>query len=410
MPPAKRRFSAVLALGGVFLLGSAPGAAQEPKTPRVARLIRQLGSPDFSEREAAGRELARLGPRSEPRLTKALSDDDYEIRLHAQDLLRRLQLARLWSGGLVEYRAEQAPLGEVLAELARQSGTRLELADARLASKRVTVDFRDAPFWRAADALCRQTQTSIRPRQGVLMLVSAESGQIPAAPAGALRAQITSVRRVPAEPRFLELRVELIWEDGFRLLACRSRPEIVRAVTAAGEPLSMTGADGGEWRLVAPGTRQISAVVRLPATPARRLAELTLRWDSIAVGGMTTLELRDLAPGKTHRRDGIAVTLETFERQADGRRVASLVVARDLPAPRPREVLLHENEVELLAADGAPFRLVGHTASLVDRGARLRLVFQPSPQSAPPLQLRVHYPRLRSRRGVEIIFRDVPLH
>jgi hypothetical protein len=414
MTLARCCFLYVLTLWSV-LLGPAWLAAQESAAPRVARLIRQLGSPDFARREAAGRELVRLGPRSEPRLTEALADDDYEIRLRARDLLRRLEIARLWSGGLVEYHAEQAPLGEVLAELARQSGTQLRLADdARLAAKRVTVDFCDTPFWQAADALCRQTQTAIRPRRGGLMLVSAPPHHKPTARAGPLRAQISSVRRVAAaslddEPPTLELGVELIWQDRFRLLARQSRPAVVRAVTDTGESLPVSASGGDGWNLVVPGSRQVAAVVRLPATSARRLAELTLRWNLIAVGGMTTLDLRDLTPGTPHRRDDLTVTLETLGRQPDGRHAASLIIARDLAAPHPREILLHENQVELFAADGAPFSLVSHTPSLTDQGVRLRLVFQPSPDATPPHQLRVHYPRLRVRRGVEIAFRDVPL-
>src|SRR4051794_20531838 len=57
----------------------------------VARLIEQLGSMDFGQREEASKRLATLGEPGLPLLRKALASDDPEVRRRARDLIRALE-------------------------------------------------------------------------------------------------------------------------------------------------------------------------------------------------------------------------------------------------------------------------------------------------------------------------------
>jgi hypothetical protein len=61
----------------------------------VETLIAQLGSSDYSEREAAARQLSAGGPEIEARLREALRDPDLEIRLRSSEILARLSRADL---------------------------------------------------------------------------------------------------------------------------------------------------------------------------------------------------------------------------------------------------------------------------------------------------------------------------
>ena len=63
----------------------------------MARLIRELGAADYSKRQAADEQLARLGGQSRSQLEQALADDDVEVRLRAKRLLERLKLDELWA-------------------------------------------------------------------------------------------------------------------------------------------------------------------------------------------------------------------------------------------------------------------------------------------------------------------------
>jgi RNA polymerase sigma factor (sigma-70 family) len=69
----------------------AAAAAADTEADRIDRLIRQLGSDDFTEREAATEALAKIGePAYEP-LLKALHSDDVEVRKRADGLLRAIE-------------------------------------------------------------------------------------------------------------------------------------------------------------------------------------------------------------------------------------------------------------------------------------------------------------------------------
>jgi WD40 repeat protein len=63
-----------------------------PDPERVAKLIKQLGAPDFADREAATKELAALGRPVEPALREAAKSDSAEVRDRASKLIDRLPL------------------------------------------------------------------------------------------------------------------------------------------------------------------------------------------------------------------------------------------------------------------------------------------------------------------------------
>ncbi len=98
-----------LALAPVARLGDPSVLAVSPaKTARARELVRQLGSPIYRERDAAARELARLGPAAAGPLAEAADDPDAEIRARVgqlgpvaaeEETRRRAQLFLLdWAG------------------------------------------------------------------------------------------------------------------------------------------------------------------------------------------------------------------------------------------------------------------------------------------------------------------------
>ena len=89
--PAACGLAALLAFPAAVL-------AQPPGELRVARLIKQLGADAYSDRSQASDELEQLGPAAREQLIAAATDPDAEVRLHAKDLLARLELARSLGG------------------------------------------------------------------------------------------------------------------------------------------------------------------------------------------------------------------------------------------------------------------------------------------------------------------------
>jgi hypothetical protein len=125
---------------------------------------------------------------------------------------------------------------------------------------------------------------------------------------------------------------------------------------------------------------------------------------------MATLTVDDIhGAAKRHFQDDLELTLESTEEQSAGRHIVTLLIARDLMAPEPQDIVFNENTFELIDGAGKTFELQGQSNSLTTEGARMKLTFVGDQGHGAPKQLRLHYPRIRSQRDVEIVFRGVPL-
>ena len=67
-------------------------ADKEPAAEDIDRLIRQLGSDKFSDREAASKRLTDIGEPALDQLRKAADATDVEVRRRVRDLLKVIEL------------------------------------------------------------------------------------------------------------------------------------------------------------------------------------------------------------------------------------------------------------------------------------------------------------------------------
>ncbi|HUU43739.1 MAG TPA: hypothetical protein VMX57_08165 [Planctomycetota bacterium] len=83
----------------------------------------------------------------------------------------------------ITLKVQDAPLGEVLAAVARQSGNQPLVPPGDAAEKRVTLELADVPYWQALDKLCTKTGLAYEPspRMRALRLVRIERQRLPAA-------------------------------------------------------------------------------------------------------------------------------------------------------------------------------------------------------------------------------------
>ncbi len=89
----------VVLAGGAALTGWLRGEAQKVNDPAIAAWVKRLGSEDFSERQAASRELEIIGERALPQLGEAAEQSpDLEIRRRAIELLHRIRFVSRTSG------------------------------------------------------------------------------------------------------------------------------------------------------------------------------------------------------------------------------------------------------------------------------------------------------------------------
>ena len=145
------------AVGPARLAG--PVAAARLAEP-LDRLIKQLGSCHFAEREAADTQLRALGEPVLKALRRAAHSGDAEVRRRAARLLRLIdqdvRAVRLLAPVRVRLVCKDMPVPVAVANLARKSGMPLQLAgdQTKLVTRKVTLDTGEVPFWEALDQLC----------------------------------------------------------------------------------------------------------------------------------------------------------------------------------------------------------------------------------------------------------------
>ena len=430
---------AIVRAGLGILLGTAiaePAArGQEPQaveasTPALvaARLVHDLGADDYRLRAAADLRLAELGVAIRPELEQALLSENPEIRLRARDLLRRMEIERLWQASRFRYAARGKPASAALVELANQTGNHVLLGDqyGSFDDKPLDYDVTDGEFWPTLDEVCRRTGNKLRPhydsREPGLVLTAGESGRFPVAYAGPIRAQILSARRAFSEEidyetvrsdtsHTFQINLQMMWEDRFRLIAYRSQPELVSAKTDAGVEIASTQPQSSGWNVAGGGARQLTMNLRLhpPSTAAVKLAKLELKWGLIAVGDMAELTIDDLTRRDPVYRDDVELRIENVESGPGQRCEVTLGVVRDLVLDDPHEAFFQECDVDLLDQAGVAYRKQGQTNSHDDDCARMKLTFVGESAESQPQRLVFRYPRIRDRRDVVIVFRDVPL-
>jgi hypothetical protein len=138
---------------------SRPEANRQPDAQRISRLINQLGSKKFQEREQAANELDAAGATVLAALQRAGHHPDPEVSRRAESLAqrieKRLETAQLLQPKHVRLRLRDTPLDEAIADLARQTGFALE-APVGAHNQRITLDTGETTFWQALDQFCRK--------------------------------------------------------------------------------------------------------------------------------------------------------------------------------------------------------------------------------------------------------------
>jgi hypothetical protein len=169
-------FCLILSILPSIDLPSVPVAATNED--RIARLIGQLGSSQFKEREAATHMLDSIGLPALEALKTAARSSDPEVHRRATSLCeriqRRVQTAQLLEAKRLRLAYRKTPVTEAVNDLAHKSGFNIQLDDQvavangdlfgmqrmttrslmRLVDPGVTLDTGDTTFWQGFDQFC----------------------------------------------------------------------------------------------------------------------------------------------------------------------------------------------------------------------------------------------------------------
>lgn len=154
----------VLALIGAVGLGAlllAPArAAEKLDAEKLAKLVEQLGSDEFSDRETAMKELATIGAPALEALRKGAQSDNAEIKRRCEELATKIEktaeVATILNPKKVRLSCKDVPVAEAVAQLKKQSGYDVAIHDPdnKLKDRTVTLDTGEVTFWHALGQLC----------------------------------------------------------------------------------------------------------------------------------------------------------------------------------------------------------------------------------------------------------------
>ena len=155
----------LLAVGfGLGVLAAAPAAPadkiEKPDAGRITKLIAQLGSDDFDDREKASAELDAIGEPALDALRQAAKSTDEEVRKRAETLTAGIQKRVESRNALAPKRVhlvyKGTPVKEAVEDFTKKSGYNITLHDPenKLKDRTVTLDTGNATFWQAFDQFC----------------------------------------------------------------------------------------------------------------------------------------------------------------------------------------------------------------------------------------------------------------
>src|SRR5262249_42758878 len=150
-----------LSMGALLVL---PGLAADEKSDpaTIDKLIKQLSSDAFAEREKAGQELERIGVPALEALRKAAQSDEADLKKRAEEILakveKKAESAKVLAPKRVHLTYKETPLAEAVADFNKKSGYTIVLHDPeeKLKDRKVTLDTGDVTFWQALDQFCQK--------------------------------------------------------------------------------------------------------------------------------------------------------------------------------------------------------------------------------------------------------------
>jgi hypothetical protein len=215
-----RHLLAALIVVGVGLLGSVPTspADEAPSKENLDKLIDQLGSGNFAEREKASKELAAIGVPALEALRKAAKSEDAEVRKRIEEILpkieRQAESIRVLAAKRVNLVYKDTPLTEAVADFEKKSGYHIQLhdPDGKLQERKITLDTGETTFWHALGLFCDKAELTEASMEDLLR-VPPPPGGAPGGPPGGMRPG-AFVRGMPGMPGMLGRYGQLFLKDG----------------------------------------------------------------------------------------------------------------------------------------------------------------------------------------------------
>jgi RNA polymerase sigma factor (sigma-70 family) len=185
-----------------------PSRADRSDIERIDRLIEQLGSESFQERESAVKELDKIGAPALKALRDAAKSEDPEVKRRAASLVvkieRRQASADILRAKRVHLVYKNTPVSDAVADFRKKSGYNVALLDpeGKLKKRKITLDTGDTTFWHAFE-LFREKAGLVEATMEDVLQQAVPPGvpdAAPGAPGGAGGGAVPIQDPVPSKP------------------------------------------------------------------------------------------------------------------------------------------------------------------------------------------------------------------
>jgi hypothetical protein len=444
-------------LGGTWLapgLPVAPIVAAEPadKAPdleqEVRRLLANLGGETRAQRIAAEKRLLELGPKVLPLLPAPELLPSNSVREAVRKIRIELERRQARESALPSKvnLAGSKTLAETLAEIARQTGNRLDgqRLTERLLNEAVELDFGEVPFWQVLDKLTARIKVRYEfdpALRGLILLPVGPGGRVPetaACYAGAFRVTALPAERIrQGAPRRndgkLRLSDDLVRVRLLLMPEPRLRPLFlqyaVSEVTARTREKLELKAFNPEANYELPlgeggGPTRIQPEYLLPETAAATGLDVKGKLRCTTAAGHEVIRFTELdkavvarSGNVARRRGGVTVTLNRVrvEPSSSGKQNAHVQVTVTYDSGGPafeshHRWILH-NDVFLEDGDGKRVNLNGgsETGAVADGGAAIEYHFSDLPGTIADYTFAYVAPTLIVDVPIEFEIQSVPV-
>lgn len=320
-----------------LLLGQTEPTADD-LVPQVRKLVKQLGSPELTQRDAAEESLIELGPNVLDILQQLPQSPDAETNQRldkVRDALYRLAVEAATQASIVTLKAEAMPLSDVLKAMEKQTGNRVVDKRAEFGQEavdiKITAEFDKVPFWQALDQLLDQakmTTYNYSGEAGATAIIANHEGLTDRAKAGVysgvfrFQPVLLDATRDLRNPdnKVLKLFVEVAWEPRMLPIAMAQSLDAVKLTDENGKPIEVAGAGVIETEV----NKDISATeleipLALPPRSVEKIASLEGNLAVLVPGRVETFTFEQLTKLKDaqQQKAGATVIVQTVRKNGD---------------------------------------------------------------------------------------------
>lgn len=407
-----------------------PSASKET----VAKLIRDLDADARKVRQQAERALLAAGPEILPLLPAPELLPNVSVREAVRRIRRQLERTQALESikpSRITF-AGRHSLAEVLAEIGKQTGNRLDMAAIPDAVKRRMFDFsyETLTFWEALDDVSAK---------GGLRYVSGTDGALkietykkkpgkmsfPVTYAGAFRVAVDSAQLKPRVGknafRLLRLELGLTAEPRLRPLFLKRTGRSVAVTNSAGVVFAPFDPEASIEQPFGEGGSHQTVRVDFKVPIGKSATEIVLRGrlSLLTAAGTQAIRFANIAKSKNvaRRRSGVTVKIRdvAFKRNADGKHQAAVEVALSYdtggPAFESHRTWVFHNEAYLETLAGKRIDYTGPFRTALQKNGAVAVEYSFKNLDGQPSDYRFVYvaPTLLVNVPVEFSFRKISL-